>query len=131
MQRSDQRFRTKRLIVVWTDSTEAHTRIGITVSKKVGNSPIRSKVKRWIREIYRLNKPHWPVGIDFVVIARPDAVEAGFATLQADLLRWARDARRQRSAPVVESDPASAPTGPTVVPRCEATEPAKEPDERP
>ena len=49
-------------------------RVGISVSKKVGNSVVRSRVTRLIRESYRLNEEHIDkAGWDFVVIARTTA----------------------------------------------------------
>ncbi|MDO4966621.1 MAG: ribonuclease P protein component [Lachnospiraceae bacterium] len=45
-------------------------RIGISVSKKVGNSVIRHRIKRLVKESYRLHENMFNSGLDIVVIAR-------------------------------------------------------------
>jgi ribonuclease P protein component len=45
-------------------------RLGISVSKKVGNSVVRSRVTRLIRESYRLQEDHIKSGWDIVIVAR-------------------------------------------------------------
>ncbi len=89
------------MTVTWLPAATNRTRIGVTVSKKVGNSPIRSLVKRWIREVFRTHKDRWPEMIDFVVIARPSIVRAGFEGVRKDMLRWA-DQQAQSNPPVDE-----------------------------
>ena len=45
-------------------------RLGISVSKKVGNSVVRHRITRLIRESYRLNETLFERGLDIVVVAR-------------------------------------------------------------
>lgn len=62
-------------------------RLGISVSKKVGNSVIRSRVTRLIRESYRLNEEKIVInGWDFVVIARGSAKGASYHEIASALL---------------------------------------------
>ncbi len=64
-------------------------RIGISVSKKVGNSVVRHRIARLIRESYRLNEQMFNSGLDIVVVARTGAATADFHEAQSALLHLA------------------------------------------
>ena len=61
-------------------------RIGISVSKKVGNSVVRHHLTRLIRESYRLNEEKFACGYDMIVIVRVSGKEQGFRFLESALL---------------------------------------------
>ncbi len=61
-------------------------RIGITVSKKLGGAVVRNRVRRRLREVYRLNEDRFLPGYDIVVVARSRAVDACFGDLCAAYL---------------------------------------------
>lgn len=57
-------------------------RIGISVSKKVGNSVVRHHVTRLIRECFRLNIGHMDSGVDIVVVARAAAKDSDYKKIE-------------------------------------------------
>lgn len=61
-------------------------RLGISVSKKVGNSVVRHRVTRLIRESYRLNEEMFNSGLDIVVIARNSAKDKTCQEIESALL---------------------------------------------
>jgi ribonuclease P protein component len=66
-----------RLFVMYVlDNHLSRNRIGISVSKKVGNSVIRHHIARLVRESYRLQEDIFSSGLDIVVIARAGAKTA-------------------------------------------------------
>lgn len=60
-------------------------RLGLTVSKKIGNAVVRNKVRRRLKEIYRLKEDMLPSGYDFVIVARSTAADATYAELDKDM----------------------------------------------
>ena len=76
-----------RLLVMYV--LENHTdknRLGISVSKKVGNSVIRHHLTRLIREGYRLQEDMFNSGLDMVVIARVSAKDRSMREIESALL---------------------------------------------
>ncbi len=67
-------------------------RVGITVGKKLGHAVVRNRVRRRLREVYRLNEEKFQPGWDIVVVARTRAVTADFATLTHAFLSLAKKA---------------------------------------
>lgn len=72
-------------IVLIGNELAAVSRLGITVSKKVGCAVVRNRVKRVLREQLRLHREMWPK-YDFVIIARSAAAKASFAEIMRDII---------------------------------------------
>ena len=56
-------------------------RVGITVSKKLGHAVVRNRVRRRLREVYRLNEELFQSGWDIVVVARSRCIAADFDSI--------------------------------------------------
>lgn len=67
-------------------------RVGITVSKKLGHAVVRNRVRRRLREIYRLHEEQFAPGWDIVVVARSRCVGADFSSLTRAYLSLAAKA---------------------------------------
>ena len=65
-------------------------RLGISVSKKVGNSVVRHHLTRLIREAYRLNSNMFNSSLDIVVIARNTAKNKTYKEVESALLHLAK-----------------------------------------
>lgn len=76
-----------RLLVMYIleNGTDAN-RLGISVSKKVGNSVVRHRVTRLIRESYRLNERFFQRGLDIVVVARVQAKGKVYRDVESALI---------------------------------------------
>ncbi len=70
-------FVNRYLVMYVLKNNTENNRIGISVSKKVGNSVIRHHITRLVRESYRLHEDMFDSGLDIVVIARVAARHVG------------------------------------------------------
>lgn len=65
-------------------------RVGITAGKKLGKAVVRNRLRRRLREIYRLHEGHFKPGYDLVVVARSAAVDVSYKQLEQAYLSLAR-----------------------------------------
>ena len=67
-------------------------RVGITVGKKLGHAVVRNRVRRRLREVYRINEDKFTAGWDIVVVARSRCIYADFRKLTDAYLSLAEKA---------------------------------------
>ena len=79
----------RQLVLYILENGTDKNRLGISVSKKVGNSVVRHRVKRLIKEVYRLNEPAFARGYDLVFIARNDARGKTYDEIEKSVLHIA------------------------------------------
>ena len=79
-------------------------RLGISVSKKVGNSVVRHRVTRLIRESYRLNEGSFRQGLDIVVVARPNAKDKSYQEIESALMHLAGRMKIRREVEIHEEE---------------------------
>ena len=79
-------FANSYLVMYILENGLQENRIGISVSKKVGNSVVRHHLTRLIRESYRLSEEHFRCGIDIVVIARTGAKGRNYHEIESALI---------------------------------------------
>jgi ribonuclease P protein component len=76
---------TKHFLIILKRNGRGVARVGITASKKVGNSVQRNRIKRLIREFFRLNKQKNPKGYDIVIIALKRDDKQSLSRIQGEL----------------------------------------------
>ena len=79
-------YANKYLVMYVLKNDLNRNRIGISVSKKVGNSVIRHRITRLIRESYRLQEDVFNSSLDIVVIARENARLVGYKEIESALI---------------------------------------------
>lgn len=80
-------------LVLYARPNRLHkNRVGVTVSKKLGKAVVRNRVRRRLREVYRLNEDKFTSGWDIVVVARSRCVGAEFEKLTQSYLSLAQKA---------------------------------------
>ena len=94
LQRNGVRFQSPHFVLYagCLDHEPERSRLGVTVSRRIGNAVVRNRVKRRVRECFRKElRTHLPVGTSIVVIARGGAGALESATINDELMMAARN----------------------------------------
>ncbi|NLX62251.1 MAG: ribonuclease P protein component [Tissierellia bacterium] len=76
----------RNLVLYLSKNDLGHTRVGITVTKKIGKSVVRNKVKRRIREIIRKNFHNIKEEYDIILVPKKNVVDIDFKTLESAVI---------------------------------------------
>src|SRR5437763_1892901 len=87
LQREGRRRHSAHLVVIQRPSASVASRLGVTVSKRVGNAVVRNRVKRLVREVFRHRQAEHRPPTDLVVIAKPGANTLTYAQAATELER--------------------------------------------
>ena len=80
-----------KYLVMYVKKNESETgRLGISVSKKVGNSVVRHRFCRLVRESYRLHEEMFNSGLDIVVVARSSAKDCTYHEIESAFLHLSK-----------------------------------------
>ena len=88
--RKGKSYGNKYLVMYLLPNQTESNRIGISVSKKVGNSIVRHHLTRLIRESYRLHEENFQRGYDMVVVARTAARDKTYHEIESALIHLGR-----------------------------------------
>lgn len=80
--KSGKSYANKYLVMYIKKNNLEKNRLGISVSKKVGNSVVRHRLTRLIRESYRLQEVHFQCGYDIIVIVRVTAKDINYQNMK-------------------------------------------------
>ncbi|MDY7231235.1 ribonuclease P protein component [Hyalangium rubrum] len=81
VQEGGQKVSADCLLALSKRNGRAYTRLGLTVSSKVGNAVVRVRLRRLLRELFRKRRAQWPTGLDVVLVVRSSGKDVSFAEM--------------------------------------------------
>ena len=88
------------LVVYCQKNRQGKSRLGVTVSTKLGHAVVRNKIRRRLREIYRLHKEEILPGYDIILVARTRAAAVPYQKLERQYLRAVEELKLLREETV-------------------------------
>jgi ribonuclease P protein component len=81
VQEGGQKLSVDCLLALVKRNGRAYTRLGLTVSSKVGNAVVRVRLRRLLRELFRKRRGQWPAGLDVVLVVRSSGKDVSFTEM--------------------------------------------------
>ncbi|WP_371365070.1 Ribonuclease P protein component [Sporomusa rhizae] len=94
--RSGKSYANKQLVLYVLPNLSATRRVGFAAGKRLGSAVLRNRLKRLLREAYRLNQEKFVSGVDLVLVARQPLINAGLAQVTKALLDLSNKAKIMR-----------------------------------
>ena len=85
LNRLGKRYHAAHFTIIFMENGLGRRRLGITASKKTGNAVQRNRLKRHVREFYRLHKDLFPQGCDVVIVAKEGAGDLNSRGIREEL----------------------------------------------
>ncbi|MBN2468363.1 MAG: ribonuclease P protein component [Deltaproteobacteria bacterium] len=85
------RYSTRNFVILVRENDKNSRRLGIVVSKKVGGAVKRNRVKRLVREFFRLHKEQLPEASDIVFVAKSESIHLDYAALCKEMSAFFSD----------------------------------------
>lgn len=95
VQEGGQKVPSDCLLALVKRNGRAYSRVGLTISSKVGNAVVRVRLRRLLRECFRKRRAYWPPGLDVVLVVRSSAKEATFTEVSRAFDGVTRKLQRQ------------------------------------
>jgi ribonuclease P protein component len=86
----------KYVVMYMVMNNSASNRVGFSVSKKVGNSVVRNKVKRLMKEVFRHNAVNIKLGYDMVFTARVGSGSAAYSDIEKNITSIIKKAKLKK-----------------------------------
>jgi ribonuclease P protein component len=96
LSRTGAKLQSAHFVVIISANGRQENRLGVTVSAKVGNSVIRNRLKRRVRDYFRRHRAELPAASDILIIARTNAAGLEGNTIASELARTLAGQRKHR-----------------------------------
>jgi ribonuclease P protein component len=96
LSRTGRKIHSAHFVILGGNNDRSETRLGITVSGKVGNAVARNRIKRSLREFFRRHRHELGKGLDFLVIARKSAAQISSRKIAEEMSESLIERRSQR-----------------------------------
>jgi ribonuclease P protein component len=85
------RLHTPHFILLLAENTAGCSRLGLTVSRKVGNAVMRNRVKRLLREFFRVKQQQFSAAVDLSIVAKRGAAQLSTEAICSEIQRALQD----------------------------------------